>query len=136
MDEMAIYKVYVGLLRAHKGFYGKHPDITEKEHFSTYLNKITCECAPQFCNQMRKIIWNWFLDGFSSVGEAEIANYYSDLWHYHRQHINAEMSDDDWVKAVSESEGLCRKYNYEYCHKMIREIILQIDDRCKQQVGA
>lgn len=136
MDEKAIYAVYVGLLRAHKGFYNKFPDASAKEKFAAVLNKIICEYNPKFCSRMRKLLWMWFLDSFGGVNGEQIAEYYSDLWHYHRRYINTEMTDDEWEKVVNESEKLCKKYNCDHCHKMIREIILQIDDRCKQQVGA
>lgn len=132
MDEKRIYQVYVDLMRLHKAFYERHPCRNEQEEFVQKLNQINSRHNSLFCYMMCESLRKWYWRNFSGLENNKISEFYSGLWHFHKEYLNSIMSEEAWKKAINEAKKLSDTYKVEYVTEMLSVILNQFEaaDKC------
>lgn len=134
-NEKKIYAVYVDILKIHKEFYERIPSAEEKEEFIQRINLINANHNSYFCYLMCDALRKWFVKKFSGVKFEELGKYYSELWHFHKEHLNISNTHN-WEKIVTAADTFVRQYELEACDDMVLAIVADLDRRTKQEMDA
>lgn len=123
MDDKNTYRVYVGVMKLHKKYVGKH-FLDYSEEFVSDINSMNSSFNSNFCNAMTDILRRWYIKGLRGIEQDDIAKFYTDLWRFHKKYLGHACSDECWKLAVDEARQLDKKY----VSAWVQEFILAIMD--------
>lgn len=122
-----LYGIYVGLMRLHKEFAGKLPYLSERESFIRRINSINSQHNTWFCYMMCEVLRKWFMKSFDGMTNIDIPRYYSDIWHLHKEWIDREKSDAEWINITEEARKLKDVWRLPECEDMILTIVAELE---------
>ena len=127
MEEKEAYQVYVGVLKLHKKYIGLDPNMENLSLFISDINTVNSTLNLNLCNALTEILRQWFICGFRNLEESKIAEYYTDLWKFHKKYFTPEHDDKFWEELTEESCMLSKKYKFCQCRNMILAILSDIE---------
>lgn len=122
-----MYGIYVGLLRIHKEFADKFPYRAEQEEFIKRINILNAQYNTLFCYMMCEALRKWSLKKFDCMVAADISRYYSDIWHFHKEWIGKEKTDEDWEVITKEANAISSVWGLSGCEDMVLAIVAELD---------
>lgn len=126
MDEKRVYRIYVGVMRLHKKYAGKQ--FSEcLNNFITDINAMNNSFSSNFCNAMTDILRQWFLKGFYEAENYDIAEFYTDLWRFHKRYLTHPHTDEYWPRCMDDARQIDKKYASIWVQKFITEIMNDLE---------
>ncbi|MDO5540583.1 MAG: hypothetical protein Q4F83_11025 [Eubacteriales bacterium] len=124
MDEKAIYQIYVGLMKLHKKYAAWNDKRQCLSVLIAEINQMNVAFNSNFCNAMTDVLRRWGINGFHSLDVNVVAQFYTDLWRFHKKYIDPPRNDAYWRAVTEEVEQLDKKYGL----RPLQEYMLAIMD--------